>query len=123
PGGAGFAALTFGWRWVFLGLLPLIVVSGAIALRGLRGIRRHPGHGAAPAVSPWRRVVEAAVLAVGVVLLTAGLSNPSLGLLAGLTAAGVLVTAFALRRLTPPGTLRARRGYPSAVLLRGVLTF
>src|SRR5207253_7077857 len=64
PAVAGFVAETFGWRWVFLGLLPLIVVSGTIALRGLRGIRRHPAHAAAPAVSTWRRVAEAVVLAV-----------------------------------------------------------
>src|SRR4029079_10147409 len=30
---------------------------------------------------------------------------------------------FALRRLTPRGTLRAARGVPAAVLMRGVLTF
>jgi MFS family permease len=35
----------------------------------------------------------------------------------------VFLTLFAFRRLVPPGTLRARRGYPSAVLLRGFLTF
>ena len=29
----------------------------------------------------------------------------------------------ALRRLTPPGTLRAARGLPAAVLMRGIITF
>ena len=43
-------------------------------------------------------------------------------LLVGLTAAGIVLIGIAFRRLTPPGTLSAARGYPTAVLLRGVLT-
>jgi MFS family permease len=120
PAAAGFVAETFHWRLVFLGLLPLIVVSGTMALRGLRGLRRHPP--AADAPSPWRRFGDASVLAIGAVMVTAGLASQSLPLLVGLTAAGLVVTGLAFRRLTPPGTLRARRGYPAAVLLRGVLT-
>lgn len=122
PAVAGFIAETFHWRLVFLGLLPLILVSGTMALRGLRAL---PGaaHPAAAAPSPWRRLGEATVLAAGVVLLTAGLASESPVLLAALSLLGLLATGLALRRLTPPGTLRARRGYPTAVLLRGVLTF
>jgi MFS family permease len=36
---------------------------------------------------------------------------------------GILLGVPAFRRLTPAGTLRAARGLPAAVLLRGVLTF
>src|SRR6185369_13930677 len=70
-----------------------------------------------------RRIGNAVVLAIGVVMLTAGLASETPAILLGGAAAGLVVTGLALRRLTPPGTLRARRGYPSAVLLRGVLTF
>ena len=45
-----------------------------------------------------------------------------LGLLP-LVVAGVLLGVPAFRRLTPAGTLRAARGLPAAVLLRGILTF
>jgi MFS family permease len=37
--------------------------------------------------------------------------------------AGSAITLVAFHRLTPPGTFRLAPGYPSAVLLRGVLTF
>jgi MFS family permease len=40
-----------------------------------------------------------------------------------LVAIGIAIGFPAFRRLTPAGTLRAARGLPSAVLLRGVLTF
>ena len=33
------------------------------------------------------------------------------------------MAVMALRRLTPPGTLRAARGLPAAVLIRGIITF
>jgi MFS family permease len=36
---------------------------------------------------------------------------------------GLAIGVPALRRLTPPGTLRAARGIPAAILIRGILTF
>jgi predicted MFS family arabinose efflux permease len=39
------------------------------------------------------------------------------------TAIGLAILVPAFRRLTPPGTLTARRGLAAAVLIRGVLTF
>jgi MFS family permease len=122
PGVAGFVAETFHWRLVFLGLLPLILVSGSMSIRGLRALPAgHPAAAIGP--SPWRRLGDATVLASGIVLVTAGLASEQLPLLVGLTAAGLAITGLAMSRLAPPGTLRARRGYPTAVLLRGVLTF
>ena len=121
PAVAGFVAETFHWRLVFLGLLPLIAVSGSMSIRGLRALPG--GHSGAGGGSVGRRLGEAAVLAGGVVLVTAGLASEPPPLLAVLTVAGLVITAAALARLTPAGTLRARRGYPAAILLRGVLTF
>jgi MFS family permease len=51
--------------------------------------------------------------------LTSGELIPTLGLI-GL---GLPIGIYALRRLTPEGTLRARPVLPAAILLRGILTF
>jgi len=120
PALAGIVAQVFHWRLIFLGLLPLIVVSGTIALRGLRPLPRIPPSSDIPAL---RRLVDAVVLAIGVALLTGGLTSQEPATLAALSLAGVALTLFAFQRLTPAGTLTARRGYPTAVLLRGFLTF
>ena len=124
PAIAGFVAETWNWRLVFLGLLPLIVVAGTMAYRGLRGIRdATPSPPGTEPVSLVQRFAEGVTVAVGVGLLTFGLESDSPALIVGLTALGALMTGYVYRRFTPPGTLRAARGYPTAVLLRGVLTF
>ena len=121
PAVAGIVAEVFNWRLVFLGLLPLIIVSGTLAGRALR----HIPAAAVPAggSSLRRRVGEAGIVAAGVALLSGGLSSPEPLAAVGLGSLGAALTLFAFRRLAPPGTLRARRGYPAAVLLRGLLTF
>ena len=47
----------------------------------------------------------------------------SRSLLVVLGTGGAVIGLFALRRLTPEGTLRAARGLPATVLMRGVITF
>lgn len=120
PAIAGIVAQVFHWRLIFLGLLPLIVISGTMALRGLRPLPRIPATGT---VSAARRLLDGLVLATGVSLVTAGLISTEPVELAALCTGGILLTGIAFRRLTPRGTLTARRGYPTAILLRGVLTF
>jgi MFS family permease len=121
PALAGIVADLFHWRLVFLGLLPLVLVSGTIAGRALRTI---PEATAAPEnVVFGRRIGDAILVAVGVAALTAGLASQAPAIMAGATLGGAALTTVAFRRLTPPGTLRAARGYPTAILLRGILTF
>ena len=59
---------------------------------------------------------------MGDCLLTVGLTTGLLVPTIVLSAAGLALGIFALRRLTPPGTLVARPVLPAAILLRGVLT-
>src|SRR5262245_53849576 len=59
PGGfgpaiAGIVAQELNWRLIFFGLLPLILVSGALAYRGLAPLRHEPA--AAPSGSTSTRV-------------------------------------------------------------------
>lgn len=116
-----------GWRWVFLGLLPLLAVSGAVALRALRDVPGGTGAAgdpeAAASVASARRLPMALVAAAGATILLGALTVPELAVAIGGTALGLLLLVPAFRRLTPRGTLSLARGLPAAVLLRGVLTF
>jgi MFS family permease len=127
PGLAGPAlsaevAHLFGWRWVFLGLLPVVAAAGAIAVPAL--IRLGPPD-APPA--PAHRMIDAIRTAAGATAFLAGLTLvPGSGtVLAGLAliGAGAAVGLPALRRLVPAGTLTARPGLPATILSRGLLTF
>jgi MFS family permease len=122
PALAGIVGETLGWRWVFLGLLPLIVVSASIAFPAVRKVGPDPDD--APNAATLRdRAPLAILVALGTGLLLAGLTSGEPVLLVVLGIAGAVIGLFALRRLTPPGTLRAARGLPATVLMRGVITF
>jgi MFS family permease len=130
PGVAGPAASAavahlFGWRWVFLGLVPVVLVTGALAIPALLRLGRAP-HGGGP--GPEHRVIDGLGVAAGAALLLGGLTElsgsgggPVIGVL--LAVAGVTLGLVVLRRLLPAGTLRARPGLPATILSRAVLTF
>lgn len=115
---AGLLADHLTWRWVFLGVLPLVVVATALVLPHLRGLDGGP----APADGDARRrsrLLPAAAAAVGTGLLQyAGqlLAWPSIPLLV----AAVVLLVPSVPRLLPPGALRFARGLPTVVVLRGV---
>ena len=131
PAVAAEVAHVFGWRWVFLGLLPVVAVAGAIAVPAL--VRLGPP-GAGPVQE--RQVIHGIVVAAGATMILAGLTliagsgTPAAGRAistaaagAALIVAGVAAGLPALRRLVPAGTLTARPGLPATILSRGLLTF
>ncbi len=127
PGLAGPAisaevARLFGWRWVFLGLLPLVAVAGSIAVPALI---RLGAPGAAQAQE--HRLIDGLRTAAGAAMILAGLTLAagSSAQVAGfvLIVAGGAAGLPALRRLVPSGTLTARRGLPATIACRGLLTF
>jgi MFS family permease len=123
PAIAGTVGDTLGWRYVFLGLLPLIAVAAALTLGALRAVKDAPHPVDAHAAEARRgRLRLALTVAAGAGLLTVGLTSGLLIPTIALSAVGLAIGLFALRRLTPPGTLVARPVLPAAVLLRGVLT-
>jgi MFS family permease len=115
-------ARLFGWRWVFLGLLPVVAIAGSIAVPAL--IRLGP-----PPESQARvhRLTDGLRTAAGAAMLLAGLSLAagSGAILAGLAliAGGGAAGLPALRRLVPAGTLTGRQGLPATIASRGLLTF
>jgi MFS family permease len=115
PAGAGMVAEVFSWRWVFLGVVPIVATTGVLTYTAF-------GH-----LNVEKRVREAqsqlgraALLVIGTALLLYGLEAPSewRGVFAML--AGVLLIAWTLPQLLPHGTLRFAAGLPSLVACRGL---
>ena len=126
PAISGLLADTVGWRWVFAGLLPVLAVSASLAFPRLRQLGPPaPGDGdeVAAAVDSGTRARTALLLAFSVGLLLAGLGDDHVFLAVALVLAGGAGAIATLSRLLPPGALRARRGLPAAVILKGILTF
>jgi MFS family permease len=125
PALAAEVARAFGWRWVFLGLLPVVAVAGSIAVPAL--VRLGPP-APADAREPQHRLTDALRTAAGASMVLAGLGLVT-GSAAAATAGGALILAGgavglpALRRLVPPGTLTLRTGLPATIASRGLLTF
>jgi MFS family permease len=114
------------WRFVFLGLLPLIALAGALTLEALRAVVAAPAKEDAEAdasAAARGRLPLAIQVAAGAGLVTAGLTSGEPLPTVALVALGLPIGIHALLRLTPPGTLRARPVLPAAILLRGLLTF
>lgn len=111
-----------GWRWVFLGLLPLVAGAGALVVPAM--MRLGPVAEADTAAVPLarRRLVEAARVAAGAALVMAGLTFDR-WLLVPAVVAGAVIGLGPLRRLTPAGTLRGATGLPAVIASRGLLTF
>ncbi len=130
----GFVVGGPGWRWVFFGI-PLLAVPASVLLwRGLAGQGR-PGDapapdapGAPPAPDASGRPAEASLVARVSWALVAACGAAAMQYGGGLTgwggtallAAGALVLAVTLPRLLPKGTLRAARGLPSVIAMRGL---
>ena len=127
PAASAAVAHLFGWRWVFLGLVPIVAVTGALAIPALIRLGR-PQRAAAGPGGAEHRVIDGLGAAAGAALLLAGLTEVS-GSGAGPVLGAVLIVAGAalglsvLQRLLPAGTMRARPGLPATILSRGLLTF
>ncbi len=111
-----------GWRWVFLGLIPLVAVAGTVVVPAM--MRLGP---VADIETPAlrflrRRLVEAVRVAVGTALIVAGLTFDRL-LLVPAVVGGLVIGLGSLRRLMPPGTLRGAAGLPAVIVSRGAITF
>jgi MFS family permease len=116
PGIVGVIVDVLDWRWVFLLVPFLTVVGGLLLLRGLAGQPVRGGQGA-PAPGFGAMIGWAAVTAVAAGLMQYG-SNGQVVLLV----IGLVILAVALPRLLPAGTLKAARGLPAVVVLRGLAT-
>ncbi|GLY43620.1 MFS transporter [Amycolatopsis sp. NBRC 101858] len=116
PSLAGVVTVSIGWRWVFLGLVPLVVIGVAMLVVV---IRRLPAH--MPSAEGRRAgVAQAIVAALGIAALTWAAQHQSLLALAYGTA-GLVALGYALRTLLPTGTLTSRPGLPTVVASRALI--
>lgn len=119
PAIAGVIAEAVSWRWVFLGVIALVLPAAAMMLRPL--LRVHEQVAGDPAVRwsmsrlGWSVLAAAAALGVS---LAKELDEPWRWIVAG---AAIALTLVAVRPLLPVGTLRAARGMPATVLMRAVV--
>ncbi|WP_328614224.1 MFS transporter [Amycolatopsis sp. NBC_00355] len=116
PSVAGFLTISVGWRWVFLGLVPLVVVGVAMLLVV---VRRLPAHVPA-AGGPRAGVFQALIAALGIAALTWAAQHQSL-LALGYGTVGLVALGYALRKLLPTGALTSRRGLPTVVVSRALI--
>ena len=124
PALSAFIAHQFGWRWVFLGLIPLVGVSGPIGLPALVRLGPPVAGGDVDAEAPRsQRLVDAIRVAAGAGLVLGGLTAFNGVATPLLLAAGIAVGVPGLRRLVPVGTLVGRPGLPATILSRGLITF
>ncbi len=115
PAVAGLVADHTTWRWVFVLLLPFLPVAVLLTLPGLRAL-------AAPAAAArLRRLPQALMLAAGIGLFLSALELDRAAGVLVLAGAGALLALRAARALMPPGTLRAARGLPAGIVVRGLL--
>ena len=116
PALAGVIVDFVGWRWVFLGLLPMIILAVVLTLPQLR---RLGGDDSKP--RDLSRGMMSIQLAVGAGLLLTGLGTANLVLAVLMTVGGAVLTFIMLRRLMPRGTLIAAAGMPAAIATHGLL--
>jgi MFS family permease len=127
PIAASAVTALWDWRIVFLGLLPFIAISASLTLPAIRAVApartdATDAEMAAKVAADRRRLPLAVVLVLGAGLIVSGLSGVS-ELPVVLIGLGLAIGVPAFARLTPPGTVRAATGLPTAILLRGLLTF
>ena len=113
---AGSIADAVGWRWVFLAVPVLAAAALGLIWQALDAIPGDPS-----VVIDRRRVLWAVLVAAGVLVMCAA-GQRSLPWWPVLLVASLVVTVTVAPRLVPAGTWRGRRGLPSVVATRSLLS-
>ncbi|OMD70038.1 MFS transporter [Paenibacillus odorifer] len=113
---AGLIADQWSWRFVFWGILPILMISALLSLPAFTKLKTPKTQGDIGASSTW----NALLLTMGTGIFLVGLSMlPSImGFV--LVIIGLVLMIFPLRKLLPKGTLTLRRGMPAILATRGL---
>ena len=112
PAVAGLVAQWLGWRYVFLGMLPLIAVVALMTITPFLALRRNKQVEASKT-----RLALLIVLSAGVLL--AGLSMEIGYLFWLMVLGGLVVSVPSLHQLLPTGTLTLKKGLGALIATRG----
>lgn len=118
---AGAVTELLHWRWVFFGVGMLTVVAFVMVAITLRGVDMHTDEAAQGRDT--RRALGRLLLAglVATSALGLALSGELAAMPWAVAAVCLVVIGVAARPLLPAGTLRAARGLPSVILMRGAI--
>ncbi len=118
PALAGLVADFVGWRWVFLGLVPIVPLATGLVFPALRKLT--------PSVKRRSldvpRLFATAGLLAGTGMTLTGLQLQSIPIAILLVLPGLAIGIPSLRHLLPPGTLRVKAGLPAAIATMGLLS-
>jgi Major Facilitator Superfamily len=113
---SGLVTQHAGWRWVFLGLIPLVASGLLLLLPALRGLAPPVGRRARAAAGGWWALLAGA--GIGALQYAGQRLDP---VAVAVAAGGLAALLLGLRALLPAGTARAAGGLPAVVATRGLL--
>ncbi|GKS13279.1 hypothetical protein YDYSY3_42790 [Paenibacillus chitinolyticus] len=113
---AGLIADQWSWRFVFWGILPILIVSALLSLPAFRKLKTQGTKGDSGASATWL----ALLLTVGTGIFLVGLSMLPIFTGFVLVIIGLALMGYPLRNLLPKGTLAFRRGMPAILATRGL---
>jgi len=115
PALASFLVQFLGWRSVFLAVAAAVPAAAALILPALRRVGTGTGEELRWGGMRWALLASAGALTLHSASQQSGTKS------ALLFAAGLVAAGIAARLLLPAGTLRAARGLPTVILLRGLI--
>ncbi|MFF2154049.1 MFS transporter [Paenibacillus chitinolyticus] len=113
---AGLIADQWSWRFVFWGILPILIVSALLSLPAFRKLKTQGTQGESGASATWL----ALLLTIGTGIFLVGLSMLPIFTGFVLVLIGLALMGYPLLNLLPKGTLAFRRGMPAILATRGL---
>ncbi|OAB42360.1 MFS transporter [Paenibacillus glacialis] len=113
---AGLIAGQWSWRFVFWGILPIIILSALLSLPAFRKLKVHSTQEGNGATSTWLALLL--TMGTGIFLAGLGMLPKITGVI--LSIVGLAIMSYPLRKLLPKGTLTFQRGMPAILATRGL---